>query len=92
MGGQSSLPNGHPMNGLAMQIAFTLPLTNPLALAASRHCHGWLIPVMMIVIGCHYLPFIFLYGMREFGALAALLIGSGRLIGLYLPAALTLGG
>jgi hypothetical protein len=46
----------------------------------------------MIVVGCHYLPFIFLYGMRQFGVLAALLIGSGLLIGMYLPTALTLGG
>ena len=73
------------MNGLAMQIAFTVPPAIPIALAAGLHRHSWFYPAMMIIVGCHYLPFIFLYGMREFGALAALLIGSGLLIGLYLP-------
>jgi hypothetical protein len=92
MGGPHSLPKGHPMNGLAMQAAFSLPLAIPVALAAALHCHGWFYPAMMIIVGCHYLPFIFLYGMWEFGALAALLIGPGLLIGLYLPADISLGG
>ena len=85
MGRPQGLPKGHPMNGLAMQIAFTVPPAIPIALAAGLHRHSWFYPAMMIIVGCHYLPFIFLYGMREFGALAALLIGSGLLIGLYLP-------
>jgi hypothetical protein len=92
MGGPHSLPKGHPMNGLAMQIAFTVPLAIPLVLAAALYRHAWFYPAFMIVVGCHYLPFIFLYGMRQFGVLAALLIGSGLLIGMYLPTALTLGG
>ena len=37
----------------------------------------------MIALGTHYLPFIFLYGMCHFAALAAVLIGSGVLLGLY---------
>jgi hypothetical protein len=92
MGRPHSLPKGHPMNGLAMQIAFTVPLAIPLILAAALHRHAWFYPAFMIVVGCHYLPFIFLYGMRQFGVLAALLIGSGLLIGLYMPTALALGG
>jgi hypothetical protein len=92
MGGPHSLPKGHPMNGLAMQAAFSLPLAIPVALAAALHCHGWFYPAMMILTGCHYLPFIFLYGMWEFGALAAMLIGPGLLIGLHLPADVSLGG
>jgi hypothetical protein len=92
MGRPHSLPKGHPMNGLAMQIAFTLPLGIPVALAATLYRHAWFYPSVMILLGSHYLPFIFLYGMWEFGVLAALLIGSGLLIGLYLPTALALGG
>jgi hypothetical protein len=87
-----SLPKGHPMNGLAIQIAFTVPLSIPLVLAAALHRHAWFYPAFMIVVGCHYLPFIFLYGMWQFGMLAALLIGSGLFIGLYLPTALGFGG
>ena len=92
MGRPHSLPKGHPMNGLAMEIAFTVPLAIPLVLAAALHRHAWFYPAFMIVVGCHYLPFIFLYGMWQFGVLAALLIASGLLIGLYLPTALALGG
>jgi hypothetical protein len=92
MGGPHSLPKGHPMNALAFQVAITMPLGIPVALAATLYRHSLFYPSLMILLGAHYLPFIFLYGMWEFGALAALLIGSGLLIGLYLPTALTLGG
>ena len=92
MGGPSSLPKRHPMNGLAMQVAFTLPLTLPLVFAATAYRHSWFYPAFMIALGAHYLPFIFLYGMWQFGVLAALLIGSGVMIGLYLPTALSFGG
>ena len=92
MGGPHSLPKGHPMNALALQIAITLPLAIPVVLAATLYRHTWFYPSLMIILGSHYLPFIFLYGMWEFGALAALLIGSGLLIGLYLPTAFALGG
>ena len=35
---------------------------------------------MMILLGAHYLPFVFLYGMRMFAVLAAILVGGGILI------------
>ena len=41
------------------------------------------LPAMMIIVGAHYLPFSFLYGMRQFIALSALLVSAGLLIGLY---------
>ena len=46
----------------------------------------------MIALGAHYLPFIFMYGMAEFGALAALLIGAGLMLALYIPAPPSFGG
>src|SRR6185437_15695814 len=51
----------------------------------SIHHLSWFYPACMIVVGTHYLPFIFLYGMRQFGALAGILISAGLVIGLYLP-------
>jgi hypothetical protein len=86
MGRPVSLPKGHPMIGLAMQIAFTIPLSLPLV-AAATHAHpGWFYPSLMIIVGAHYLPFIHLYGMRMFGALAAILLG-GALVFAHLEAA-----
>ena len=92
MGGPFSLPNGHPMNALGMQIAFIVPLNLPLVGAAAIHHLTWFYPALMIVLGGHYLPFIFLYGMRQFGALAAILISAGVFIGLYVPSSFSLGG
>jgi hypothetical protein len=92
MGRPHGLPKGHPMNALALQVAVTMPLGIPVALVATLYRHSLFYPSLMILLGAHYLPFIFLYGMWEFGVLAVLLIVSGLLIGLYLPTALVLGG
>jgi hypothetical protein len=46
----------------------------------------------MVILGAHYLPFIFLYGMWQFGVLAAALIGGGVAIGLALPDSFNPGG
>ncbi|HZD76511.1 MAG TPA: hypothetical protein VE218_05865, partial [Acidobacteriaceae bacterium] len=75
------------MNGLAVQIAFTLPLTLPLVLMVTVSRHSWFYPAFMIALGAHYLPFVFLYGMWQFGLLSGLLVASGTVLGLYFPAA-----
>jgi hypothetical protein len=92
MGGPASLPKGHPMNALGMQVAFTLPFNLPLVAAATIHQLNWFYPALMIALGTHYLPFIFMYGMPEFGVLAGLLIGAGLTIGLYVQSVFSLGG
>jgi hypothetical protein len=38
----------------------------------------------MILLGAHYLPFVFLYGMRMFAVLAAVLLAGGILIAHFL--------
>src|ERR1035441_4681329 len=88
----ASLPKGHPMNALARQVAFTLPLNFPLVFAATVHHLYWFYPALMIALGAHYLPFVFLYGMWQFGALAAALVGLGVVVGIYAPAIFSLGG
>jgi hypothetical protein len=88
----ASLPKGHPMNALGMQVAFVLPLTFPLIVAATEFHRYWFYPAFMVALGAHYLPFIFMYGMWQFGALSAFLVTAGVLIGLYLPSHFSLGG
>lgn len=85
-GGGRSTRN--PLDALAMQVAFTVPMGLPLVLAAALHRPHWFYPAFMLVVGAHYLPFVFLYGMPQFAALCALLVGGGLVIGLYAPAAL----
>jgi hypothetical protein len=88
----AALPKGHPMNALGMQVAFVLPLILPLVFAATAYRQNWFYPAFMIALGAHYLPFIFMYGMWQFGLLAALLIGPGVTLGLFSPATFSPGG
>jgi hypothetical protein len=89
---RASLSAANPLGALAMQIAFTVPLTLPLAGAAALHRLSWFYPACMIIVGAHYLPFVFLYGMWQFGVLAGLMVAGGLLLGLYVPGPFALGG
>jgi len=91
-GRPGSLPAGHPMAGLAMQVAFTVPLGLLVALAASGYRQEWFFPASMIVVGAHYLPFTFLYGMRLFALLAAVLVCGGVGLALWVPHPFSAGG
>jgi hypothetical protein len=75
-----------------MQIAFTIPLGLPLVGAATLHRLNWFYPASMVVVGAHYLPFVFLYGMRHFAVLCGLMVGGGIMLGLYLHDTFSLGG
>ena len=80
------------MNALAIEIAFIVPLCLPLIGAAALHRLNWFYPAFLIVVGAHYLPFAFLYGMRLYLVLGSLMIGAGLLLGLEAPAVFSLGG
>lgn len=82
-GRPAGLPKGHPFGELGWQVAFTLPLTLPLVGAAALYRLEWFYPAFMMALGAHYLPFAFLYGMRLFLPLAALLVGGGFGLGRY---------
>jgi hypothetical protein len=92
IGGPTALPKGHPMNALAMQLTFSFPMTFPLIYAATIHHRYGFYPAFIIAVGAHYLPFISLYGMKQFGILSAVLVASGVIIALYLPTNFSLGG
>lgn len=91
-GGPTWLPVGHPMAGLAMQIAFTVPsgLVGVVAMLGGR---GELFfPASMVIVGAHYLPFVFLYGMRMFAYLSGALVVPGVVLLLWWPVPVALGG
>uniref|UniRef100_A0A832MLV5 Uncharacterized protein n=1 Tax=Eiseniibacteriota bacterium TaxID=2212470 RepID=A0A832MLV5_UNCEI len=77
LGRRASLARGNPLGALAMQVAFTVPAGLPLVWAATVHRAEWFYPSFMILVGAHYLPFVFLYGMRHFAVLAGLLVAGG---------------
>src|ERR1700722_10417251 len=91
LGHAYALPKGHPMNALGMQVAFTLPLTLPVVVGIAALRPAWFYPALMITLGAHYLPFVFMYGMWQFAGLCAILVTSGVAIGMYLPKPLSLG-
>jgi hypothetical protein len=91
-GRRASLDRQNPLGHLAMQIAFTVPLVLPLAGAAALYRPGWFYPACLIIVGAHYLPFVFLYGMKTFAGLAATLLCAGFAIGMMEPNQVVMGG
>ena len=77
------ISENNSLRELGMQVAFVLPASMPLLVPVGLYRLNWFYPAMMILLGAHYLPFVFLYGMRMFGILAGLLVGGGILIALY---------
>ncbi len=88
----TGLSKQNPFGRLAMQAAFIIPFCYPVIAAATIHNTNWFFPAFMVVVGAHYLPFITLYGMWQFGILTVLLVGLGTAIGLYFPETFSLGG
>ncbi|HEX2455050.1 MAG TPA: hypothetical protein VHI99_15215 [Vicinamibacterales bacterium] len=65
------------MGQLSMQVAFTIPANLFVVAGATLYRLNWFYPACMIVLGAHYLPFVFLYGLWQFWVLGALLVGGG---------------
>ncbi len=86
-GGPGTLPRGHPMNALAFQVAMTVPLGLLVLLVLTRDDPALVFPAAMVVVGAHYLPFVFLYGMPAFWGLGALLVAGGTAVLFVAPAA-----
>ena len=66
-----------------MQVAFVLPFSMLLLVPVTQYRTNLFYPALMILLGAHYIPFVFLYGMRLFGFLAAILIGGGVCLAMY---------
>lgn len=91
-GGAASLPAGHPMAALAMQIAFTVPIGFVVVVAMLGGQSERFFPASMVIVGAHYLPFVFLYGMRLFAVLSGAMVVIGVLLLYVLPVPFTVGG
>ena len=84
LGGERAvLSPTNALRHLGMQVAFVLPLSMPLLLPVSLYRLNLFYPALMILLGAHYLPFVTLYGMKMFAALAALLVGGGVVTAMY---------
>ena len=91
-GRKASLRPENPLSLLGMQIAFTVPISMLLLVPVTAYRLNWFYPALMILVGAHYLPFVFLYGMRMFAFLAAALVGAGVVIARYFSHSFSTGG
>lgn len=89
-GRPGALSAENPLRELAIETAFIIGPLLPMVGAASLYKASWFYPGMMLVVGAHYLPFAFLYGMRHYLALAALLIAGAIFIAVDAPQLSTL--
>ena len=85
VGKAGKLSDDNPLNSLGMQVAFVLPLSLPLVYAVAHYNPIWFYPAFTILVGAHYLPFVFLYGMPQFAVLCGVLVATGLGIALYAP-------
>ena len=85
MGRRASLQPGNPMKDLAMQAALIIPALFPLVGAATLHRLEWFYPAMAMVVGAHYFPFAFLYGMRMFLVLGGMMWAVALAVGSSAP-------
>lgn len=90
-GRKSPLSAQNSLSQLGMQAAFVLPLSMPLLLPVSLYRLNWFYPAMMVLLGAHYIPFVFLYGMRMFAVMAALIAGGGLVIAMYWSSSFSIG-
>ena len=91
-GGRASLAHDNPLGKLGMQIALAGGVPMLLLVPATEFRLTLFYPALMVLMGAHYLPFTFLYGMRIFMPLGAVLAGCGVVIAFYAPKSFSLGG
>jgi hypothetical protein len=92
LGRTASLGRENPLRWLAMQTAFIVPICLPVVGGASLHRLDWFYPGCLVVVGAHYLPFVTLYGLWQFGALGAALVAGGLVLGIWFPLGFAAGG
>jgi len=83
LSGMKPLTEANTLRYLGMQIAFVLPFSMLLLVPVTQYRTNLFYPAMMILLGAHYIPFVFLYGMRLFAFLAGILIGGGVCIAMF---------
>ena len=86
MGRPGKVGAENSLYGLGAQVAMVLPLTLPVVAGVALYRLDWFYPSVMVLLGAHYLPFVFLYGMRMFLVLGAVLWVAGLALALWVEA------
>jgi len=85
LGSPGAIPSTNPLRQVGVAIPIVGPLMIPLVGAAALYDIRWFFPAFMIAIGAHYLPFAFLYGMREFWYIGGSMWAGGLVVGIWFP-------
>lgn len=75
----------NPLKLLFTQISLTIPFVFPLILLTANGDYNLFFPALTIIIGAHFLPFIYAYQMKIFWVLASVLVAGGSLFGFMAP-------
>lgn len=73
-------------------LAFTIPLSYPLIYLVCLHDINLFFPAFTILIGAHYLPFVFGYRMKSFALMSVLLVALGTFISIKYTSSFSLAG
>lgn len=90
-GRPARVSTANPLHWLGMQVAFVLPLSMLLLVPVAHYNLNLFFPALMILLGAHYLPFVFLYGMPMFVGLAGILVAGGVVIAMGFSGTFSLG-
>jgi hypothetical protein len=77
---------------LFMLLAFTIPLSYPLIYLLCRNNINLFFPSFTILVGAHYLPFVYGYRMKSFALLSVILVGLGTFISIQYPNSFSVAG
>jgi hypothetical protein len=71
----------NPLNLLFTQISLIIPFSFPLIYLLTKENVNLFFPALTIIIGAHYLPFVYAYKLKIYWILASLLVVGGSLFG-----------
>lgn len=71
----------NPLNLLFTQIGLVIPFSFPLIFLLTKENVSLFFPALTIIIGAHYLPFIYAYKLKTYWILAPLLVIGGSFFG-----------
>lgn len=76
----------NPLNLLFTQISLIIPFSFPLIFLLTKENVNLFFPALTIIIGAHYLPFIYAYKLKTYWILASLLTIGGSFFGFMMQA------
>lgn len=79
------IKKGNPLNLLFTQIGLIIPFSFPLIFLLTKENVNLFFPALTIIIGAHYLPFVYAYKLKTYWILASLLVIGGILFGFIFP-------